>query len=369
MSKIKETKDKPMIVALSAVDPYIATNIVEPTEKEVHGYDFIECGQNNRYPSYLLTLFEKTPVLHSLIIGCADYTCGDDAILSNEPFNLKVNDKDETVNDLLKQIMLDYWTFGSFAINIVRNIKGGIACLYYIPVKNLRTNKKCDRFWYAEDWEKSYGRVKAIEYPKFDINGQEPSSIYYYKNNYNTVYGVPVYAPATIAAEILKNVDEYHLNSINNGFFASYILSFNNGQPSPDVAQEIEDEVNEKFSGYQNAGRIMISFSKSKDSAPTVEKLEQDNSTERYESLVKWSQGQLFTAFRAAPMLFGIMQENNGFSDEDFSEAYKLFSRTMIRPTQRMVCDCFKKIFGENVLTIKPFTLDWDNEQTETAVN
>lgn len=369
MVKKTEINNKSMFIAMSNQDPYLVTNIVSPEEKEVKGYDFIAWGKNNDYPDYLLSLYKDVPILNSLINGAVDYTCGDDATVSKAPYNVYINDKDETVNTLLKRLAFDYWIYGAFAINIVRNKLGGIAGLYYVSVNNLRSNKKNDRFWYAEDWAKSYGRVKAVEYPKFDVNSKAPSSILYVKNNYTTVYGIPVYGAAVKAAEIMRCVDEYQLNSINNGFMASYIISLNNGQPTPEIQEEIEDEINEKFSGYQNAGRIMVSFNKSKDNEVTVQKLEQDDFGDKFKALKEWSQQQLLTAFRASPVLFGILQESTGFNDQDFQESFKLFNRTMIKPTQRVLCDAFEKIFGEKVLTITPFTIDWGEESDDKQVS
>lgn len=359
----KKTDNSKKMLAFSAIDPYLASNIVEGVEKEVRGFDFITWGEQNDYPDYLLSLYKNVPTLQSIINGAVDFTCGDDAALSNVPFDVYINDKKETVNQLLRQISYDYWIYGAFAINVVRNRIGKIAGLYYINAKNVRSDKRNDRFWYAEDWGKSYGRVKFIEYPKFDINGNEPSSIVYVKNNYTTVYGIPVYGAATKAAEIMKSIDEYHLNSINNGFVGSYIISFNNGVPSPEIQEEIEEELNEKFTGKENAGRILVSFNKDKDSQTTVQKLEQEDWGEKYNSLADWSQKQLFTAFRANPNIFGIATEGTGFSGEEYENTFKLFNRTMIRPVQRLLCDTFACIFGEEVLEIKPFTLESEGEK------
>ena len=364
MAKKEENVQKSLMI-FSAVDPYQTSNIVNPDEKEVRGYDFISWGANNDYPDYLLSLYKNVPVLQSLINGCVDYTCGDGITISVSPFNTKINDQDETVETLVKQLANDYWTYGAFAINVVRNKLGGIAGLYYIDVRNIRSDKKNQRYWYATDWSKSYGRVKAVEYPKYDINGKEPSSILYVKNNYNTVYGLPVYGASVIAAECMKSTDEFQLNAINNGFMASYIISLNNGQPTPEIQEEIEEQINEKFSGYQNAGRIMIAFNKSKDNEVTVQKLEQPDFGDKFKELQKWTRQQLFTSFRAAPQLFGIPTEQNGFSSEDYQEAYKLFNRTMIRPVQRIICDAFKAIFGSEVVTIKPFSIDWSEDATD----
>ena len=361
----KEEKAKNALMLFSAVDPYVTTNIVNPDEKEVKGYDFISWGANNDYPDYLLSLYKNVPVLQSLINGCVDYTCGDGVTISVKPFDTKINDQGETIEAFVKHIAYDYWTYGAFAINVVRNKLGGIAGLYYLDVKNVRSDKKNERYWYATNWGKSYGRVKGIEYPKYDIEGKEPSSILYVKNSYNTVYGLPVYGASVMAAECMKATDEFQLNSINNGFMASYIISLNNGQPTPEIQQEIEDQINEKFSGYQNAGRIMIAFNKSKDNEVTVQKLEQPDFGDKFKELQKWTRQQLFTAFRAAPQLFGIPTEQNGFSSEDYQEAYKLFNRTMIRPVQRLICDAFKEIFGEEVVTITPFSIDWTEDATD----
>jgi len=356
------------LMMFSAVDPYMTTNIVQPVEKEIRGYDFISWGEQNQYPEYLLSLYKDVPTLHTLINAAADYVCGDDAIISKSPFDIQVNDRGETINSLLRRIIIDWWIYGAFAINVVRNKLGGIAGLYYVNVQNIRSDKKNERFFYAEDWGKSYGRVKAVEYPRYELDGKSPSSIVYVKNNYNTTYGIPQYGPAVKAAELLKAVDEYQLNAINNNFVASYIISFNNGQPSPEVAQEIEDELNEKFSGYQNAGRLLVCYNKDKDHEVTVQKLEQPEVGERYKSLIEWAQSQIFTSFRCAPQLCGINAEKTGFNDSDYNESYKLFSRTVILPVQRLVCDTFKKIFGEDVLVIKPFTIDFTEEGDEKEI-
>lgn len=364
----KNNENQPKLLTFSCIDPYVSTNIVDSTEKEVRGYDWISWGEKNDYADYLLGLYRNVPTLESIINGCADYVAGDDAIISKEPFNLKINSKGENVYTLIKQIANDWWLYGAFALNIVRNKLGKVAGIYYLNVKNVRSDKKNEHFYYSDDWSKSWGRVKYIEYPKFNTDSIAPNSILYVKNNYNSTYGIPVYQAAVKSAEVMKSIDEYQLNSINNGFMASYIINFNNGQPEKNIQEEIEEELNDKFSGYQNAGRLMVSFNKSKDNAVTLQKLSQDDFGEKFNSLKEWSQQQLFTSFRATPILFGIPSANTGFNDNDVKESFKLFNRTMVLPVQRLICDTFATIFGENVLTIKPFTVDWTDDAEDNNV-
>ena len=68
-------------VSFLAIDPYIETNIVSPTEKSVPGKDFIEWGTNNLYPDFLQDLYDNVATLRSVIDGCVDYIAGDDVTI------------------------------------------------------------------------------------------------------------------------------------------------------------------------------------------------------------------------------------------------------------------------------------------------
>lgn len=347
----------------SAIDAYVATNIVDGTEKEIKGYDFIAWGEHNDYPDYLVDLYRNVPSLQTIINGATDYACGDDVQINVSTITGAVNTKNEGINTIVRQIAMDYWLYGAFALNIVRNKIGGVAAVYYLNVKNVRCDKKNETFYYAEDWGKSYGRVKYAAYPKFDAEKKDLNSVLYVKNNYNGTYGVPVYAAATKAAEIMRSIDEYHLNSINNGLTSSYIISFNNGQPAPEIQEQIEEEFNDKFTGKENAGRIMLCFNKSKENETTVQKIDADNWADKYKGLADWAEKQLYISFRANQNLFGVATEGTGFAGEEYENTFKLFNRTMIRPLQRIICDTFDTIYGmKNSLTIKPFTLDGEAE-------
>lgn len=176
------------------------------------------------------------------------------------------------------------------------------------------------------------------------------------------VYPVPSYNASIIACELEKAINEFHLNSINNGFMSNLVINFNNGQPNDEQKEEIERDVNEKFSGYQNASRILISYNDSTENATTIERLNSDDFDEKYKSLAERSKTQIFTAFRANPNLFGIPNENNGFSKEEYESSFNLYNRTAVRPRQAELVDAFDKIFGvKGSLTITPFALEENN--------
>ena len=108
----------------------------------------------------------------------------------------------------------------------------------------------------------------------------------------------------------------------------------------------------------------MAAFNPNKDSAVDIKEFKVEDFGERYKALSEHSRTQIFTAFRAIPLLFGLTSEaNTGFSTEEFEQSFKLYNRTQIKPVQRLICDAYDKIYGQRgVLTIKPFSLGGDAE-------
>ena len=263
-------------ISFAAIDPYIETNIVAPTEKPVLGKDRVDWGGQNRYPDYLLELAKTSPTLRSIINGTVDFIAGDDIAIGQLPGTTYapnvMNTKGDTIRDQVKDIARDYETYGGFALQIIRSLSGAIVEVYYCDVRFLRSNKENTVFYYSEKWNVS-GKRQVIEYPAFMNITQERwnsltpeekernvNSILYVKNERTQTYPSPVYCAAVKACEIERCIDDYHLNAINNGFTSSAIVNFNNGVPSDEMREEIEKDFNEKFSGHQNAGRICFSW-------------------------------------------------------------------------------------------------------------
>ena len=367
-------------VAFAALDPYLERNIVSPKETVVRGKDFVEWGDGNAYPDYLLDLTKTVPTLRSIICGTVDFIAGDDVTINalNPAWPVgQMNARGDMIAEQVEDIARDYMTYGGYALQIIRDITGRVAEVYYLDMRFLRTNKECDVFWYSEKWGEKGIKKNAVIYPAFryDIaekwatltdeeRNRNASSVLFVKTTHSQVYPMPIYAASVKACEIERLVDEYHLNSIENGFAPSMIINFNNGEPSDQMKGEIEQEVTEKFTGPSNAGRFMLSWNKNKESATTFEVPQVTDFGEKYKALAENSREKIFTAFRAYPNIFGLSTAT-GFSIEEFDSAFKLYNRTAVRPVQRMIADTYDKIYGEKgVLNIKPFSLDGFNEQT-----
>lgn len=363
MKKTNDNIEKAKI-QLSALNPYLQDNKVENVEKEISGVDFLAWGTDNRYSDYLFSLYTDCATLQSIVNGTVDFVCGNEISCNSPRFEKIVNKNGDTINDIIQRISTDYLIFGGFALQVIRNANGEISELYWIDFTKIRSDKKNEVFFYSEDWCKSYGRVKYIKYPKFNPDDSNPTSIFYYKGNKTRgTYPTPIYNAAISSCELEKKINQFHLSEINNNFLTSKIINFNSGVPDDDLKNEIERNLNEKFSGAENAGRLLISFNANKDSETTVADIPQDEFAERYDALQKRCREQIFTAFRATPNLFGLMNETTGFNEQEFFEAFKLYNRTAVRPIQQVIVKSFDKILGfEGSITITPFNLEDDNK-------
>ena len=376
MSNTKQNKPSRASFSFAAIDPYVDNKMILPVERFVSGKDLVEWGNRNSYPDYLLDLYNNVPTLRSIINGNIDFIAGDDVsilpLTDNLP-NGQMNNRGDNIREQIKDIAKDYEIYGGFALQIIRNLIGMVAEVYYIDMRYLRTNKEGNVFYYCEDWSKS-GKKDVIVYPAYMPNlnwdtlddeqrNRNASSILYVKNVHTQVYPAPLYAASIKACEIERLIDDFHINSLQNQFVSSAIINFNNGDPGDEMKKEIEDAINEKFAGAANGGRIMLSFNKNKESATDIVEFEVKDFGERYKALSEHSRQQIFTAFRANPNLFGIPTEGNGFANEQYAESFKLYNRTQIQPVQRLIADTYDKIYAtKGVLTIVPFSMDGETE-------
>ena len=121
-------------VSFAAIDKDYTDSIVSSEEKEVRGRGFWTWGEENKYPEYLFSLYNEVTTLRTIINGIADYVVGEGVECnSNIFFN---------VEDLVKDIAIDYGIYGGFALQIKRNLAGDVVSANYIDIKNIRSDKK-----------------------------------------------------------------------------------------------------------------------------------------------------------------------------------------------------------------------------------
>lgn len=332
---------------------------------------FLTWGADNKYPNYLFYLYEHSSQFSSIASTMKDYLLGDEVI--NHTNMATINRKGETFNDLLENIALDYIIYGGYAFQVIRNKNGDIAELNYLDFRTVRTNEDEDKIYVNSGWKRDIAKrgIRTIVYDRFVKGAKQPNSVYYYKgHNTREVYPVPMYRAAITSLEITTQISNYHLNNILNNFTPSAIINFNNGDNlADDVKEEVEDGVREKFTGTSNAGRILLSFNPDKDHETTIDRLQDDGLDNKYQNLASSTKADIYSAFRINEVLVGL-NKDTGFSKTEFSEAFTLYNRTVIKPMQQDLIDSLETVFGTHCIEIQPFSIDWteDEENKEAPV-
>lgn len=360
MAKIDEKKAN---VKFFALDPYLETNIVSPAEKKgrAGGKDIIEWGDGNAYPDYILDLYANVVTFRSVVDGLTDYICGNGVALDFKDGN---PNKKMTFPQIFRKLARSRAIYRGAALQVIRNNGGEIDSVWPVDMRYLRTNKDASVWYYSENFGKKFSRrVDMLEYPSFMKDGNSPTSILMIWDPIDGVYPEPWIAAAVKACETERDIDEYHLNSIRNGFSSSYFVNFNNGVPDDVIKEEIEKDFTEKFTGSKNAARVGFSWNPNKDAATTFEQIKQEDFGEKYQALARNTMQKIFTAYRANPNLFGIPTENLGFSQEEYDAAFRLFNRTMVVPEQRVLKDALETVFGSGSVSIAPFAMDTVSEE------
>lgn len=323
-------------------------------------------GSDNKYPNYLYTLYEHSSQFSSIAMTMKDYILGDEVV--NYTGMAKINRKGQTFNDLLEMIVMDYIIFGGYAFQVIRDHNGNIAELNYIDFRTIRTNEDEDKIYVNTSWKYNIAKrgVQTKVYERFNAQARQPNSVYYYKgHNTREVYPVPMYMAAITSLEISTQISNYHLHNILNNFTPNAIINFNSGSNLPeDVMAEAEEKVYAKFCGTENAGNIMLSFNDNTESATTIERLQDDGLDNKYQNLAKSTKADIYSAFRINEVLVGL-NKDTGFSKTEFSEAFTLYNRTVIKPIQQDLIDSLETVFGQKCIEIKPFTIDWSEDEQD----
>lgn len=329
---------------------YVKLNAYElPQFKEAKGKEWVQYGEKNDFPNMLLELYDNAPKHRAIVDGKADLIAGKGWNANNKLISAltaaKLIDFTQTINpseslyELTKKISLDLELFGGYYIQVIYNNLRTDFDLYHVDFSKIRTNKSEDKFFYSNDW-KAYNQsedktgFKIIE--KFDPNKKQ-SGIFYYKNYRPNqgVYPLPGYIAALRYIEIEKEIANFHLNNIKNGFVGGTLISFNNGQPTYEEQSKIERQLKDKHTGTDNAGGIVLVFSEGKDKEPSVLPLRTNDFDKAFESLNKTVAQEIFTAHRiTSPQLFGIDGES-AFARNVIRDAAEFFQNTYITPKQQ----------------------------------
>ena len=354
----KDEKNQKMTQFLS----FSIENVEIPklTERQMSGKDWFNWGNDNKLPYYLYGLYEKSSLMQSIINTTVNF------IVGNSIESIYKPNEDETWEDLIRNLALDYLIYGGFAIQVMYNKMGKIHSLNWLDMRKIRTDEEHTKVYYSKEFAtKSCPQYLTFKTWKRGEQYRNESAVFFYTGSKRTVYPLPRYSGSIPAIETSIRIDNFHLNAIKNNFNGNFIINMNNGIPTDDVKKEIERKVKEKFCGDDNAGSFLLVFNDSKENGVSVERIQDDQFDKKYEALKTQTITSIFTGFSAPSQLFGYAITGNVFSRQEYQDAFDLYSRLQITPIQNLFKRVFECIYSqENVIEFIPFELSTeDNDE------
>ena len=263
----------------------------------------------------------------------------------------------------LKKVINDYYMLGNGALQLIYNQnKSKIVEVYHMPVECLRAEScndegEVEAYYYAYNWSEVRSKKGVDRIPAFGYGsqGDKVEILYFRPYRSGSYYYSPVdYQGALPYAELEGEVANYHINNIKNGLAPSMIVNFNNGVPPEEERDIIESQIKQKWSGSSNAGKFILAFNDSADTAASIEPVQLSDAHNQYEFLSREAQQKVLVGHRiTSPMLFGVKDQTGlGNNADEIKTAFTLFDNSVIRPKQNQVIAALDQILAHNNIAL-----------------
>lgn len=333
-----------------------------PVFEERQGKTWVTYGVDDAYGTYLEQLFLQSSMHSAIVQGVGSMIYGE---------GLEATDREEddgkkeqwlrlqtlllaSTPDLLKKLALDLKLYGQCYVNTIwSRDRSKVVEMRHLPVHTIRSGKadaegKVELYYYAQEWT-TQTTPQAIK--AFDENDRTEASRVLHIKRYAPsfhYYGIPDYVGSCGYIELDKEIQSFHLQNIKNGLFPSMMLSFNNGVPTDEERWQIERKVMDKFSGADNAGKLLMTFNDGVDTAPTFTPIASNGNDGLYQYLSGEVATKVLSGHRVtSPLLFGVRGDGTGFGNnaDELRDSYSLFNNTVVIPFQNILLDGLAPVF------------------------
>ena len=263
--------------------------------------------------------------------------------------------------DCVRKLAYDLKLMGGAAMQVIYSKDHSrIVQVEHFPIETLRAEKcnedgDIEAYYYMPDWTKVKPSDKPLRIPAFGFSKEGVEILFVKPYRAGFTYYSPVdYQGGLQYAELEEEISNYHLNNIMNGLAPSMLINFNNGVPNEEERSMIEQRIYQKFSGSSNAGKFILAFNDSSESAASIEPVQLSDAHNQYQFLSDESMRKIMVAHRVvSPMLLGI-KDNSGLGNnaDELKTASTLMDNTVIRPFQTLLIDAFDQVLAYNNISL-----------------
>jgi len=343
-----------------------------PEIKKDWSYDYIKYGKKNDFPNELIRYFEEHAEHGAIVNAKARYLFGKGLKAVNPEQELVANqfldsaNRYETWNDLGKKLALDCELFNSFYLQIITDMSGNPKEFFQLQYAKCRLSECKTKLYFNEDWIKKPSDFKVFDlYNKGEVGTFFTTFKYYQpsKSKWDSIYAKVPYNGCL--SEIKSDIDITTFNDsyVKKGFSAGTMVTFFNGEQSPEVKRQIKDRFEQGLCSPDNAGEVVINFADKGGQAAQIQALNVDDLDKKFEFISKRYQQKIVTGHNITnPELFGIKQEGSALGNRvSIKESHELFLNTYTKPRQETFVT-----FIENICySVTGIWIDFEIEQLD----
>jgi hypothetical protein len=319
--------------------------------REIEKGEWVNYGEDNLFPQYLVDLFHQSPTHNALCTTIAMMIYGEG--FDPADLNAKLLFAQWGLEDELRKVALDLKIHNGFALEVVWSLdRTTIATVKHLAFECVRSgtmdeNEVVHEYYYSRNW--SDRRHDPVCLPKFspETKNEEPTQILYVKpfTVGSFYYPKPDYLGALNYIELEKEIGVFHINNIKNGLSPSFAIHFKNGIPSDEERQKIRMDIERQGAGAQNAGKFWMTFSDEPDRVPEIEAFALSDADKQYQFLSEETTAKIMVGHRVTnPMMFGVATPGKLGGGTELAASEELFERQVVEPYRMVIEGALKKI-------------------------
>lgn len=327
-------------------------------DEKPSGKGYVEYGDDNLYPQYLVDLY-KSSATHNALCNSIAYMIYGEGV-ATDGLDARLKAQEWSLDDELMKACIDLKIQGGFAFEIIYSIdRTTIAKVRHLPFENIRSGEvnereECDFYYYSRDWGDN--KIEPQKFHAFDpeMSNEFPVQIMYIKpfSVGSFYYPKPDYIGSINYIELDKEISKYHINNIKNGLAPSFTIHFKNGTPPIEERTRIRQDIEEQLAGATNAGKFIVTYSDQPDRKPDFEPFPLSDADKQYQFLSTEVTDKIMVGHRVvSPAMFGVKTAGQLGTTQELDVASQLFDRQVIEPYQKVVNKALKSLFVASGVT------------------
>lgn len=321
-----------------------------PVEELDKAQGFIKWGKKNDYPFFLIDLLHGSAWHQGIIKNKSYYISGGgiETVSGNAEEFINNTYRDFDMNEVVQRMTFDFEVFGAMCVKGTWNREGTrVVAWEHLDIDACRLSEDERTLYVSDDWNarrQSPEDTNFRTYPALDENNPGGSFFIYYKEpskqakGEKGIYPKPPYVGGITAIQTDCDISRFHMFEISNGFKAGTLINLPGGFPeTAEEERKIREQIKGPVQSVESAGEIIITFSQTKDDAPSVMQLSGNDLDKRYEMTEKAVQQNILVAHSiTAPTLFGIIQQGS-FNAAESADLFEIFKITYVTSRQKQI--------------------------------